>query len=182
MSLVDLLYSVTTGSKHRRAVLTLIMLVVVVGIFLLIIFGSLYMDRALGLPRLLPGVLGTVIGALFLAVGLGLHAWCLVLFWRAKGTGVPSNPPPELVTVGPYAWTRNPMLIALFAWSSGLGFLLKSISMVFIWTPVFVVLNLIELKLVEEPELERRLGASYREYKQRVPMLVPKVPGVSRRR
>jgi protein-S-isoprenylcysteine O-methyltransferase Ste14 len=54
--------------------------------------------------------------------------------------------------------------------------------MVFIWTPVFVVLNLIELKLVEEPELERRLGASYREYKQRVPMLVPRAPGVSRRR
>ena len=41
---------------------------------------------------------------------------------------------------------------------------------------MFVVLNLIELKLVEEPELERRFDASYREYKRRVPMFVPKPP------
>jgi hypothetical protein len=33
-----------------------------------------------------------------------------------------------------------------------------------------------ELKLVEEPELERRLGATYREYRERVPMLIPRRP------
>jgi protein-S-isoprenylcysteine O-methyltransferase Ste14 len=32
--------------------------------------------------------------------------------------------------------------------------------------------------MVEEPELERRFGTSYREYKRRVPMFVPRVPGV----
>jgi len=30
------------------------------------------------------------------------------------------------------------------------------------------------LKVLEEPELERRLGAAYREYRERVPMLVPR--------
>jgi protein-S-isoprenylcysteine O-methyltransferase Ste14 len=42
----------------------------------------------------------------------------------------------------------------------------------------------IELKYVEEPELERRFGMPYREYKARVPMFVPKRPvrhGVERR-
>lgn len=108
-------------------------------------------------------------------------AWCVVLFWRARGTPVPFNPPRELVVVGPYAWVRNPMLIAAFVWLSGLGFLLHSISMVFVWTPLFIVANAIELKLVEEPELERRIGASYSEYRRRVPMFVPRAPGVSRR-
>jgi len=46
--------------------------------------------------------------------------------------------------------------------------------MVLLWTPAFVLLNVIELKLVEEPELERRLGATYKEYRERVPMLIPK--------
>ena len=179
MSLLNLLCSVTTGSKRRRAVLTPIVLVVAVGLFLLVVFGSLYMDGALGLPRLLPGALGTAIGIPLLAAGLVLHVWCLVLFWRARGTGgigVPVNPPRELVTVGPYAWTRNPMVTAVFAWLSGLGFLLSSVSMVVVWTPVFIIVLVIELKLVEEPELERRLGASYREYRQRVPMLIPRAP------
>lgn len=72
------------------------------------------------------------------------------------------------------------MVIAAFAWLSGLEFLLNSISMVFVWTPVFILVNVIELKLLEEPELERRLGASYREYRRRVPMLIPSPPGVSK--
>jgi protein-S-isoprenylcysteine O-methyltransferase Ste14 len=61
----------------------------------------------------------------------------------------------------------------------GLGFLLHSVSLVFVWAPVFVVVNLIELRLVEEPELERRFGKSYREYRRRVPMFVPRMPGGS---
>lgn len=181
MSLLNVLCSVTTGSKRRRAVLTPIVLVVAVGLLLLVVFGSLYMDGALGLPRLLPGARGMVIGIPLLAAGLVLHVWCLVLFWGAKGTGVPVSPPPEVVTVGPYAWTRNPMLIAALAWLSGLGFLLNSISMVLVWTPVFIMVNVIELKLLEEPELERRLGASYREYRRRVPRLIPRAPGVNRK-
>ena len=34
------------------------------------------------------------------------------------------------------------------------------------------------LKTLEEPELERRFGTSYREYKRRVPMFVPTVRGI----
>jgi protein-S-isoprenylcysteine O-methyltransferase Ste14 len=101
------------------------------------------------------------------------------LFKTARGVGgigVPLNPPRELVVVGTYAWVRNPMIIAAFAWLSGLGFVLHSVSMVFVWTPAFIGLNVIELKLVEEPELERRFGAPYREYKRSVPMLLPKRP------
>jgi protein-S-isoprenylcysteine O-methyltransferase Ste14 len=139
------------------------------------------MDRSLGLPRLLPGAPGSVIGIAFLAAGLVLWGWCVAWFRRAGGGGtpVPFNPPHELVTVGPYAWVRNPMLTGVFSFIFGLGFLLNSVSMVFIWTPVFVVVNVIELKLVEEPELERRFGTSYREYKRRVPMFVPRPPGVA---
>jgi len=66
------------------------------------------------------------------------------------------------------------MLTGVFAFLFGIGFLLHSVSMVFVWTPVFVIFNVLELKLVEEPELERRFGESYIEYRRRVPMFVPK--------
>ena len=174
MRLDDLFYSVATGSKRLRLLLTPVGLVVFFGMLLLVVFGSLHMDRSLGFPRLLSGPIGTLIGVVLLSLGLAIWAWCVVWFSKAKGTPVPFNPPRELVTVGPYAWSRNPMLTGVFASLFGIGILLHSVSMVFVWTPVFVIFNVLELKLVEEPELERRFGESYIEYRRRVPMFVPK--------
>jgi protein-S-isoprenylcysteine O-methyltransferase Ste14 len=176
MSLVNLIHSVATGPWHRRAILTPVGLLFAVGYLLVPVFAALHTDATLGLPRLLPRGLGMAIGLPFLAAGVALHAWCDVLFARAKGTGIPFNPPRGVVTVGPYAWVRNPMLIAGFAGLLGVGFILGSVSLVLVWTPVFVVLNVIELKLVEEPELDRRLGISYSEYKRHVPMFLPRAP------
>jgi protein-S-isoprenylcysteine O-methyltransferase Ste14 len=66
------------------------------------------------------------------------------------------------------------MLTGVFAFLFGIGFLLHSVSMVFVWTPAFIIFNVLELKLVEEPELERRFDESYIAYRRRVPMFVPK--------
>ena len=170
----ELFYKIATGSKRLRLILTPVGLVVFFGMLLLIIFGSLFMDRALGFPELLSGLIGTLIGVVLLSLGLVYWVWCIVWFSRAKGTPVPFNPPRELVTAGPYAWSRNPMLIGVFAFLFGIGFSLHSVSMVFVWTPAFIIFNVLELKLVEEPELERRFGKSYIEYKRRVPMFLPK--------
>lgn len=174
MRLDDLFYSVATGSKRLRLLLTPVGLVVFFGMLLLVVSGSLYMDRALGFPKLLSGPIGTLIGVVLLSLGFVIWACCVVWFSKAKGTPVPFNPPRELVTVGPYAWSRNPMLTGVFAFLFGIGFLLHSVSMVFVWTPAFIIFNVLELKLVEEPELERRFGESYIEYRRRVPMFVPK--------
>jgi protein-S-isoprenylcysteine O-methyltransferase Ste14 len=113
------------------------------------------------------------VGLPLVAAGVALWGSCIALFWSARGTPVPFNPPRELVVTGPYALMRNPMLAGVFACLFGLGFLLHSLSMVFLWTPIFVALNAVELKLVEEPELERRFGESFKEYRRRVPMFIP---------
>jgi len=59
---------------------------------------------------------------------------------------VPLNPPPKLVTTGPYAHTRNPMLTGLFVLLFGLGLLLQSIALFCIFTPLFIILNVWEIK------------------------------------
>jgi len=99
--------------------------------------------------------------------------WSVLHFFRIKGTPVPFNPPPKLVTTGPYAYVRNPMVSGVFIWLFGLGVLLRSISLVFIFTPLFVLVNVLELKIIEEPELEKRLGKEYVKYKKKVPMFIP---------
>ena len=182
MKPVDVFYSVTTGPEHRRKLLTPVGLLVFTAVFLLPVVLGLLTDRALGWPRLLPGAPGWAVGIPLLAAGGLLWGWCVVLFWQARGTPVPFNPPRELVVTGPYAWVRNPMLTGVFACLFGLGFCLHSLALVVIWAPLFVLANAIEIQHVEEPELERRIGASYSEYRRRVPMFVPRVWRAKRRR
>jgi len=177
MSLVDLLCSITTGSERRRRLLTPIILVMALSLLLLVLSASLFVDRVLALRPLLPGALGSGLGTALLVGGLALWSQCIALF---RGKGVPVNPPRELVKVGPYAWVRNPMLLGLWVAFVGLGFLFHSVSLVFVGTPVLALVTLMEVKLVEEPELERRLGATYNKYKADVPMLIPKRPAPRR--
>ena len=172
---IDILSKAATSSRRMRTLLT------PVGagfFFLLLVFlvvVSLEVDTWLGLPQLLPASLHIIVSLPLLALGLFCMSWSILHFLKVKGTPVPFNPPPKLVTTGPYAFVRNPMLSGVFLLFFGLGLLLRSISLVFIFTPLFILLNVLELKSVEEPELESRLGKAYREYKERVPMFFPKL-------
>jgi protein-S-isoprenylcysteine O-methyltransferase Ste14 len=140
-----------------------------------VIVGGLYTDRWLGLPSLLPGIVGTVAGVLFLIAGGGLCGWCVVRFLRARGTPVPLDPPDELIVSGPYAWVRNPMLTGVFGALVGLGLFLHSLGLALFWTPAYALVHMAELKWVEEPELARRFGAAYSDYQARVPMFIPRL-------
>ena len=103
-----------------------------------------------------------------------LIGWSVQNFLKVKGTPVPFNPPPQLVTSGPYAYTRNPMLTGVFALLFGFGIFFGSVSLLFVFTPLFILLNFWELKAIEEPELVKRLGQEYIEYREMTPMFVPR--------
>ena len=170
----DILYAIATSSKRRRWVLTPIGLSIFVVLLGAVIGGALATDRALSMPPLLPGVLGQIAGMILLSLGAILWAWCVVLFWRARGTPVPFNPPQQLVTTGPFGIVRNPILTGVFSCLFGLGFLLHSMSLVLLWAPAFLLFNVLSVKFLEQPELERRFGETYSEYRRRVPMFVPR--------
>jgi len=59
----------------------------------------------------------------------------------------------------------------------GFGVLFRSVSLVAIFSPLFILLDVLELKKIEETELERRLGREYLEYKKKVPMFFPRLKG-----
>jgi protein-S-isoprenylcysteine O-methyltransferase Ste14 len=103
-----------------------------------------------------------------------LIGWSALFFIKSKGTPVPFNPPPQLVTTGPYAYVRNPMLSGVFMLLFGIGFWIRSFSFLVLFTPLFVFINVWELKAIEEPELIIRLGQDYIEYRKRTPMFFPR--------
>ena len=65
------------------------------------------------------------------------------------------------------------MLTGVFLFLFGVGFGLNSVSMVLVFTPLYVLINVWELKHIEEPELVRRLGDEYIEYRRNTPMFIP---------
>ena len=65
------------------------------------------------------------------------------------------------------------MLTGVFGLLFALGILLESVSLLFVFTPLFIYANYWELKAIEEPELVKRLGQAYVAYRKMTPMFLP---------
>lgn len=172
---ISILHRAATGTKKTRTLLTPIG-VVIFGVFTsLFVILAVLVDRWLSLMWPLSSGLSWLIAAPLIAIGVGVTAWSVFHFLKVKGTPVPFHPPPTLVITGPYQFARNPMLTGVFLLLFGIGFAIKSISLVVLFTPLFILANIWELKKIEEPELVKRLGEDYVAYQQRTPMFIPRM-------
>lgn len=115
-----------------------------------------------------------VAGVLLIACGLALFAWTVSLFVRiGRGTLAPWDPTRRLVAAGPYRYVRNPMITAVLTVLVGEAVLFASAALA-VWCALFFAINSLWFVLYEEPGLERRFGADYREYRRRVPRWLPR--------
>ncbi len=172
---INVLYKAATGSRKVRTFLTPIGATIGLLFVALFVGLALLVDRFLNLPELLSKPMNIALSIPLLLIGLVIYSWAFRHFLKAKGTPVPFNPPPRVITSGPYAYCRNPMLDAFFLVLLGLGILLRSVSLVFVFTPLFALVNALELKAIEEPELAKRLGKDYIKYKNSTPMFIPRL-------
>src|SRR5262245_8490885 len=126
---------------------------------------------------------GASAGALALQlVGVALFAVGLLLFLASlrrfategEGTLAPWDPPRLLVLRGPYRFVRNPMISGVIFILFGEAFVLLSLPHA-VWAATFLALNLVYIPLLEAPQLERRFGESYREYRRHVRRFLPRL-------
>ena len=109
----------------------------------------------------------TALGVAAVATGLVLTLWGLATFARARTPIIPDRPARELVTRGPYRFTRNPMYVGLTALYSGLALVLN-MAWPLVLLPV-VLTALTTLVIVhEERHLREAFGQSYEDYCRRV--------------
>jgi protein-S-isoprenylcysteine O-methyltransferase Ste14 len=106
-------------------------------------------------------------------------AWLLVGAWlaltvssignfrRSRTSMVPIRPATSLVIAGPYRFTRNPMYVGLAVLTVALGLFLDSWWPIVLLVPVLFVVRAFVIA-PEERYLERRFGADYVAYTQRV--------------
>jgi len=107
---IEMLYKMATCSRKIRNFFTPIGAIFYALLIFLFVVVAQQVDKLLGLVNILPRPLSTILAIPVFSLALFLIGWSVLNFLRAKGTPVPSNPPPQLVTTGPYAYTRNPML------------------------------------------------------------------------
>ncbi|MGH2581727.1 MAG: methyltransferase family protein [Anaerolineales bacterium] len=124
-----------------------------------------------------PGLawLGMLLGILFFLAGLALFAWCVRLFASVgRGTLAPWDPTQNMVTSGPYAHVRNPMISAVLAMLFGEALFFGSTTLA-IWALIFFLINHFYFIVSEEPGLEKRFGRQYLDYKASVPRWIPRI-------
>ncbi len=175
----NLTHKIATGSSRVRRIVAPMSGVSYVGLIAICVLLSSIVDRWLNLPNGLSYPLNLIAGLFVIAGGLLLFCLSVGHFLRARGTPVAFSPPPKLVSTGPYRFARNPMLTGIFIQLFGIGVAMGSLSLTFIFTPLFIIVNIWEVKKVEEPELEKRLGEPYVKYKGDVPMFLP-IPSIKR--
>jgi protein-S-isoprenylcysteine O-methyltransferase Ste14 len=171
--IVDFIYRKATMREEHHGLMTVFGGLFFSGAVLFIIVLAWLSDKLLGLHAWPPPPANLILSIPLLAAGIWLWLWSVLIFIKSRGTPVPLSPPPKLVDTGPYTYSRNPMLSGVFLMLFGVGFLFQLLSLVIVYTPLFMVLAFLEFKMIEEPELEKRLGAAYVEYRKKVPMFFP---------
>ena len=171
--IISLFNRMATHSRKTRILLTPLGIIIFSLIITAIMLAALVCDKLLHLPRFVPEEARLVLSLPLMAIGIAVTFWSVFYFLKARGTPVPFNPPPQLVETGPYRFSRNPMLTGVFIFLFGTGVWLNSISLVFFFTPLFIIFIVWEVKQIEEPELIKRLGSDYIEYRKRTPMFLP---------
>ena len=170
----EFIYRVATTRSKLKIIMTPVGLTFWFGFSALLVFVSLWLDKFLPVRLALPIPTNLFLSVPLLVIGVTLCLWTVYGFLKARGSPVPLNPPQRLVATGLYSRVRNPMVLGWFIMLFGVGILLNSISLIFIFTPLFLLLNILYLKTVEEKEMEKKFGQEYLKYRKSVPMFIPR--------
>jgi protein-S-isoprenylcysteine O-methyltransferase Ste14 len=163
-----------TGKKVAAVLLGQVLFLVVYPAFIAV--GASFLDRWFHVPRLAHVLVSPILAFLLIVPGLLLVEWSVGLqYVRGLGTPIPVVATRQLITTGPYSYSRNPMATGATMVYVGIAVYIGSLSAVAL-ASIYPIVITAYTKLVEEKELERRFGAEYLAYKRRTPFLFPRLP------
>jgi len=135
-------------------------------LLLIHLFSAFLLNKFLPLPFVFPKVFVWV-GYALVVIGLGLAFSAVSRFMQAHTTVDPHGSVSNIVTSGPYRFTRNPIYLGFVYLLIGFPFIFKSYWGL-ILSPVFIVLMIVLVIQHEEAYLENKFGDEYTSYKSSV--------------
>jgi protein-S-isoprenylcysteine O-methyltransferase Ste14 len=113
-------------------------------------------------------------GIAIMCAGLYIMIRTITAFIKiGKGTLAPWSPTKKLVITGMYRYTRNPMILGVLTVLLGEALTILSWK-IFITAIVFFIVNTLWFMVYEEPDLEKKFGDEYKEYKKNVSRWLPR--------
>jgi protein-S-isoprenylcysteine O-methyltransferase Ste14 len=106
-------------------------------------------------------------GGLVFSIGAIIAGWGLFTFRRARTTTVPGRTSAQLVTWGPYRFSRNPMYVGLVLAYLGEAAILRQVWPVILLPLVVAYVNWVVIPL-EQRKLTEVFGEDYARYRRRV--------------
>jgi len=136
-------------------------------VLLIIHLGAAFLlNWLLPLPIAFPNILVSV-GYLLILVGIGLATGAAGRFMKEQTTLDPHGSVTEIVTSGPYRFSRNPIYLGFVCLLIGFPFIFRSYSGLILSPVLMVSLHQLVIKH-EEAYLEKKFGDIYTSYKSRV--------------
>ena len=106
-------------------------------------------------------------GGVVFAVGAAIAGWGLFAFRKARTTTVPGRASAQLVTGGPYRYSRNPMYVGLATGYFGEAIILRQLWPVFLLPITLAYVNWVVIPL-EQRKLTEVWGDEYSRYQRQV--------------
>jgi protein-S-isoprenylcysteine O-methyltransferase Ste14 len=170
------------GIKRNR--LTGYAAIFIIAPILTYFFGK-WIDAVCNFPQIPKLPMNVLIGLPILVTGVAVGVKATRLLYQL-GRGLPwgearrDDASSRLVTTGLYSYTKNPMVLGYSLLPFGMGILFQSPGMAIALPIIVITVNLIIIKLREEPNLTIRFGSDYTEYKIRTPFIFPRIREVYR--
>jgi protein-S-isoprenylcysteine O-methyltransferase Ste14 len=117
-----------------------------------------------------------IVGTLLMIGGFYFFTWGLTTITRERASGKEINQSIDnstLISDGAFALCRHPITLGFIFLMPGISFIFDFIPLM-LMTPFYTPL-LIFLLFYEEKELIQRFGASYKNYQDSVPLLIPRI-------
>ncbi|MEO6453406.1 MAG: isoprenylcysteine carboxylmethyltransferase family protein [Ginsengibacter sp.] len=116
-----------------------------------------------------------LLGLLLILPGLTIIIVTISSFIKiGKGTLAPWSPTKKLVITGLYRYVRNPMILGVFTVLLGEALTLWSKN-ILLWAISFFFINTLYFIIYEEPDLEKKFGEQYLQYKKHVSRWLPRL-------
>jgi len=148
-----------------------------------ILIAGVRYDFVTRTPWLLGELITTVLGWAMALYGLFWITWWF--FWTTLEGGeqeialygVRWAPLTAILTrTGPYEWLRYPLAFGYLEFLWGLAFLVHSTTLAIQVVPVLTVGMILYLRLVEDRKRLRAHEQTFRLYRKKTPLLIPKIP------
>jgi protein-S-isoprenylcysteine O-methyltransferase Ste14 len=116
----------------------------------------------------LPGAAARILGGVLVAAGVLLGpVWGIATLRRAGTTVRPDRPSRQLVTAGPFRFSRNPLYLALTLLYAGVALLANAGAALLLLIPILFLMQRLVIRR-EEAYLARTFGTEYEAYRAAV--------------